>query len=201
MSQGQQKEFLPWQVNHKTASSARNSSSTYRRKNSFNSVLADRLFPTNNGGWGRLQSLEGIDVSLPLVPCLLPQHFVPCHKTQLIALSLKKDKKTTQWHLFMLNLKILIRLPTHMRTLGVRCLWKFSQSVQHLHEIVISVPRISLITRYSSPAHRLFQDSYAQHVNEQACMFLPCCHRALMIKHSVSRFLFWRQEGCKVDGA
>lgn len=70
--------------------------------------------------------------------------------------------------------------PHHTRACapGISCLCKCLQDVPHLPEVIISVPRISLITRYSSHAHRLCHG--APHssiaVNESAC-FYPIAKR------------------------
>lgn len=59
---------------------------------------------------------------------------------------------------------------THTRVLacvlGIRCLCKHLQDVPHLPEMIISMPRISLITKHSANAHRLFQGSSTQRLHE-----------------------------------
>lgn len=49
---------------------------------------------------------------------------------------------------------------------GIRCLCKYLQDVPRLPEVIINVPRISLITRHSPYAHRLFHGSSTQHFYE-----------------------------------
>lgn len=90
-----------------------------------------------------------------------------------------KTKTMSQMHqhLFILALKTLSSqaaspsLPyTHTRVLacvlGIKCLCKYLQDVPHLSETIISMPRISLITKHSANTHRLFQGSFTKHLLE-----------------------------------